>query len=154
MRILLFAAFAAGFYLISCQNSPPTKMTGLAGSLQDSTIMRVWPKEVDSLLKTDPNIPIIDVRTELQFRISHIYRSMNCDVKAPDFSQSILRLGVETPVIVYDENSSLSLEAAEKMQQLGFKRIYELAGGIYSWARDGKTLVSGTSNIDSSAILK
>lgn len=154
MRNLLFAAFTAGFYLLSCQNPPPAKMTGLAGGLQDSTIMRVWPKEVDSLLKTNPNMPFIDVRSELEFRTSHIFRSMNCDVKAPDFSQRIIRLGLETPVIVYDEDSSLSLEAAEKMRQLGFKRIYELAGGIYSWARDGKTLVSGTSNIDSSTILK
>jgi len=40
------------------------------------------------------------------------------------------------------------------MKELGFKRIYELAGGVYGWSSAGKTLVSGGSKIDSSAILK
>ncbi len=154
MYKLYFIALLAIFYLFSCQNQPAPKMTGLAGSLQDSSIIRIWPLELDSLKKIYPNIPIIDVRTEMQFRTSHIFRSMNCSVDAPDFSQRIRRLGVENPVIVYDEDSSLSLIAAQKMTKLGFKRVYELAGGIFSWARVGKTLVTGTSNIDSSTILK
>lgn len=154
MRKLFFVASFATFYLFSCQNQPVPKMTGLAGNLQDSSIVRIWPLELDSLKKINPNIPIIDVRTELQFRTSHIFRSINCSVDAPDFSQRIMRLGVENPVVVYDEDSSLSLIAAQKMTKLGFKRVYELAGGIFSWAREGKTLVSGTSNIDSSTILK
>lgn len=155
MRTLLFVATAALCCLFACQGAPEQKkMTGLAGAIQDSSIMRVWPKEIDSLLKINPNIPIIDVRSESEFRTSHIYRSMNCDVQSPTFSQRIVQLHRESPVIVYDENSSRSLEAAEKMKQLGFKRTYELAGGIYSWAREGKTLVAGESGIDSSTILK
>jgi len=129
-------------------------MTGLAGDLQDSSIIRIWPKEMDSLLRINPNIPIIDVRPEPEFRSSHIYRSMNCDVSSPYFSKRIMRLSIETPVIVYDVNSSLSLQAAEQMKKLGFKRIYEVAGGLYSWAREGKTLVTGESKIDSSTVLK
>lgn len=154
MRCLMIAAIAGAILWSACQEKPAPKMTGLAGSLQDSTIVRLWPHEIDSLRKNDPNVPFIDVRTELEFRTSHIYRAMNCDVKSPDFSQRILRLGVNTSVILYDDDSSRSLEAAEKMRQLGFKRIYELAGGIFSWAREGKTLVSGESKIDSSTILK
>ncbi|MFN0214506.1 MAG: rhodanese-like domain-containing protein [Saprospiraceae bacterium] len=129
-------------------------MTGLAGGLQDSTIIRIWPNEMDSLLKMNPNIPIIDVRPEAEFRSSHLFRSMSCDFNSPDFSQRIMRLSVETPVIVYDMNSSISLQAAERMKGLGFKRIYEIAGGIFSLARDGKPLVAGESKIDSSTILK
>jgi len=154
MRKLLFAVFFAAFYLFSCQNKPAPKMTGLAGSLQDSSIVRLWPKEVDSLLKKNPNMPFIDVRSETEFRSSHIYRSMNCDVNTTNFPQRIMKLGIETPVIVYDENSTRSIDAAEKMKQLGFKRTYELAGGLYSWATAGKTLVSGESKIDSSTVLK
>lgn len=153
MRTLFFAAFAAAFCFFSCQDKP-AKMTGLAGSLQDSTIIRIWPREVDSLKQLDPNIPVIDVRSEAEYRTSHVFRSMNCYAADPDFSQRIQRLSKETPVILYDENSALSLKAAETMKQLGFKRIYEVAGGIYSWAREGKTLVSGSSGIDSSIILK
>lgn len=154
MRYLFFA-LAATFVIFSCQNNPaPQKMTGLAGSLQDSTIIRVWPKEIDSLKRLDPNIPVVDVRTELEFRTSHIFRSINCDVSAPDFDRRILQLNRQAPVIVYDMSSTVSLEAAEKMKQLGFVRIYEMAGGIYSWARDGKTLVAGESGIDSNMILK
>ena len=156
MRNLIFSALAATICLFSCQNQPANapKMTGLAGALQDSSIVRIWPLELDSLLKVNPNMPIIDVRSELEFRTSHIFRSMSCDVNAPDFAQRILRLGIKNPVILYDEDSSRSLKAAQKMQALGFKRTYELAGGIFSWARAGKTLVAGDSQIDSSTILK
>jgi len=156
MRSLFFAALAAAIFLFSCQENPKSapKMTGLAGNLQDSSIIRIWPKEMDSLLRINPNIPIIDVRPEPDFRSSHIYRSMNCDVGSPYFSKRIMRLSIETPVIVYDVNSSLSLQAAEQMKKLGFKRIYEVAGGLYSWAREGKTLVTGESKIDSSTVLK
>ncbi|MFN0037790.1 MAG: rhodanese-like domain-containing protein [Saprospiraceae bacterium] len=157
MRTLFFAAFAtAACCFFSCQNqpAPAPKMTGLAGSLQDSTIVRIWPREMDTLLMTNPNIPIIDVRTEVEFRTSHIFRSINCDANAPDFAQRIVKLDRTSPVIVYDDNSSRSLQAAEKMKQLDFKRIYEVAGGLYSLAREGKTLVAGDSGIDSSTILK
>jgi len=155
MRTIIFAVVAAAFCFFSCDNkAPAAKMTGLAGGLQDSTIVRLWPSEIDSLLKTNPNIPFIDVRTELEFRTAHIFRSINCYANAPDFAQRIKRLDVNAPVIIYDSESSLSLQAAEQMRQLGFKRVYELCGGLFSWARDGKTLVSGDSKIDSSTILK
>jgi rhodanese-related sulfurtransferase len=155
MRTIIFAVVAAAFCFFSCDNKPSNaKMTGLAGSMQDSTLVRLWPREIDSLLKTNPNIPFIDVRSELEFRTAHIFRSMNCYVNAPDFAQRIMKLDVNSPVILYDNESSVSLQAAEKMRQLGFKRVYELCGGLFSWARDGKTLVSGESKIDSSTILK
>jgi len=155
MRIFILAFFAAFGCFISCKNQASApQMTGLAGSLQDSTIMRMWPLEIDSLKKIDPNILIVDVRTELEYRTSHIFRSVNCDVDAPDFAQRITRLHTGSPVIVYDDQGVRSLRAAEKMKELGFVRIYELAGGISSWARDGKTLVSGESGIDSSIILQ
>ncbi len=154
MRSLIFTAIAAAFCLFSCQEQPASKMTGMAGAIQDSTIVRIWPREVDSLLKTNPNIPFIDVRTEEEFKVSHAFRAMSCDVDAPDFAQRIVKLSVEMPVILYDTDSTRSLKAAEKMRQLGFKRIYEICGGMFSWARDGKTFVSGDSKIDSSTILK
>ncbi len=156
MRTLFFVFTAtAALCLVSCQDGKKVpKMTGLAGGLQDSTIVRLWPNEIDSLLKTDPNVPFIDVRSELEFRTSHIYRALNCDYNAPDFATRIQKLGLETPVILYDDGSFRSLQAAETMHQLGFKRVYEMSGGIYSWAREGKTLVSGASKIDSSTILK
>jgi rhodanese-related sulfurtransferase len=154
MRTLFFAAVAASFCFFSCQEKPAPKMTGLAGSLQDSTLIRIWPREMDSLLRINPNIPVIDVRTEAEFRTSHIYRSMSCEYNDLTFPKRIIRLNVEAPVIIYDTNSSASLEAAEDMKHLGFKRIYEIAGGLFSLAREGKALVTGESKIDSSTILK
>jgi len=165
MRHSFFALMLTVFGFFACQNQPqnqqqseqqPTtqKMTGLAGSLQDSIVIRVWPLEIDSLRRLDPNILMIDVRTELEYRTSHIYRSVSCDVDSPDFDKRILRLNPETPVIVYDNDGTRSLKAAEKMRQLGFKRVYELAGGVYSWARDGKVLIAGESGIDEITILK
>jgi Rhodanese-related sulfurtransferase len=155
MRTILFASLAALVGLSACQNnSSSSSATGVAASIQDSIVIRVWPAEVDSLRKIDPNMPMIDVRTELEFQTSHIYRAINCDHNAPDFAQRIVKLGTNTPVIVYDMSGVQSLVAAEKMRSLGFKRVYELAGGISKWVADGRTLVSGESKMDASTILR
>ena len=149
------AILAAACCTWACnQKAPVPKMTGLAGSMQDSIFVRLWPNEIDSLLRKNPNIPFVDVRSEVEFRTSHIYRSMNCPFFADNFDQRILRLDPNAPVILYDTESSVSIMAADKMRQLGFKKIYELCGGLFTWARDGKTIVSGDSGIDSSIILK
>lgn len=155
MRTFFFAALAAFAGLSACQNnSSQSQATGVAASIQDSIVIRIWPAEVDSLRQIDPNIPMIDVRTELEFKTSHIYRAINCDHLAPDFEQRIVKLGTNTPVIVYDMSGVQSLVAAEKMRNLGFKRVYELAGGISKWVADGRALVSGEGKMDASTILR
>lgn len=154
MRSLILTILAATICFFSCQEKPAPKMSGLAGSLQDSVIIRVWPKELDSLLRLNPNLPIVDIRSEIDFRNSHIFRAMSCDYSSPNFMNRIKKLGLESPIVLYDMNSSVTLEAAEEMKREGFKRVYEIAGGLFSWAREGKTLVTGESKIDSSVILK
>ena len=154
MRSLILTILPATICFFSCQEKPASKMSGVAGSLQDSVIIRIWPKELDSLLRLNPNLPIVDIRSEIDFRNSHIFRAMSCDYSSPNFMNRIKKLGLESPVVLYDMNSSVTLEAAEEMKREGFKRVYEIAGGLFSWAREGKTLVTGESKIDSSVILK
>ncbi len=159
MRTLFFAAIAATFCFFSCQEKPAPKMTEmdediLEEILKESTIIHISPKELDSLRRIDPNIPVIDVRPEADFLISHIFRAMNCFENSPDFEKRILQLSTQSPVIIYDMNSSLSLLAANKMKRLGFMQIYELEGGLARCIKEGKVLVSGKSNIDSNTILK
>lgn len=156
MRTFLIAAFAATFSFSFCQNPPAPKPTTsvLISGLQDGSISRIWPSELDSLKAANPNIPIVDVRTEIEFHAGHIYRSISCDVTLPEFSGRIVKLGLESPVIIYDDESKRSLEAAEKMRQLGFKKTYELSGGIFSWAAASKVLIATSSKADSATILK
>ena len=133
MRTFFFAAIAATFCFFSCQEKPAPKMTEmdediLEDILKESTIIHISPKELDSLRRIDPNIPVIDVRPEADFLIGHIFRAMSCFENSPDFEKRILHLSTQSPVIIYDMNSSLSLLAANKMKRLGFMQIYELEG--------------------------
>ncbi|MFN0173287.1 MAG: rhodanese-like domain-containing protein [Saprospiraceae bacterium] len=155
MRTLFFAAIAATLCFLSCQEKPAPQMTGVEDVLQYyNTIVRISPSQLDSLRKADPNIPLIDVRSEKEFRILHIFQAINCDEDDPDFDKRILKLNVQSPVVIYDINGSRSPQVAEKMKSLGFIRVYELAGGVYGWSRAGKTVVSGKSNMDANTILK
>jgi rhodanese-related sulfurtransferase len=156
--LFLFSTLLCG--VSACQNEPKAvppaskKMDPLTAGLLDKSIIRIWPAELDSLRKVDPNLPLVDVRTDIEFNHAHILRAMNCAVSDADFEQRIIKLDREMPVIIYDDQSQRSLEAAVKMRALGFKRIYELSGGVFTWARDGRVMISTQSKADPATILR
>lgn len=76
---------------------------------------------------------IIDVRSQDEFDAGHIENATNINVNSEEFLESIQKLDKQKPTFVYCLSGGRSQQAVEKMKQLGFKKIYELDGGILSW---------------------
>lgn len=78
---------------------------------------------------------LLDVRTASEFESGHLIDSENMDYNQPDFRTAISQLAKDKPVLVYCRSGRRSSYAMEIMKELGFQQIYNLEGGIESWAQ-------------------
>ncbi len=86
-----------------------------------------------SKMKQLPNSQIVDVRTPGEFSQGHIKYAQNMDISSRDFQQNATKLDKNKPVFVYCLSGSRSAYAANALSSMGFKEIYNLAGGMMRW---------------------
>ncbi len=91
------------------------------------------PKEVYSILNSDEEIVLIDVRTPNEYNAGHINGAINIDVNSVDFINKINELDKNKKYIVYCRSGVRSKHACEIMEKMGFKEVYNMDGGILSW---------------------
>lgn len=87
-------------------------------------------KDVIDLIKNNPDLVIVDVRTQAEFEAGHIKRSVNIDVSQPNFKEEIARLNKNMRYVVYCRSGNRSRFATQIMEVSGFKEVYDLEGGI------------------------
>lgn len=106
------------------------------------TITKIKTVEVAAFakeIKTTPKPQILDVRTPEEFAGGHIDNATNIDWQGENFVKSIEKLDKNKPVYVYCRSGKRSLKASEKLEELGFKKIYNLDGGYLKWNAETKT---------------
>ena len=94
-------------------------------------------------MKATPNAQILDVRTPEEFSTSHIDNALNIDWLGNSFVAGAEKLDKTKPVFVYCKSGGRSKSAANKLEELGFKTIYELQGGILKWDAEGMSKPTG-----------
>jgi thioredoxin len=119
--LLLFIAFAA----LTCNGQTSKKIESLA------------PEAFAKKIKETPNAQILDVRTPEEFASEHIDKAVNINWLADDFVTNTKKLDLSKPVFVYCKSGARSAKAAVKLEELGFKKIYQLEGGILKWNSAG-----------------
>lgn len=82
------------------------------------------------LIKNNPDLLIVDVRTSGEFETGHIEGALNIDVGLPNFKEEIDRLDKNKKYLVYCRSGNRSKFAGRIMESLGFKEVYDLDGGI------------------------
>ena len=86
---------------------------------------------------------IIDVRTSQEFNSGHIIDATNIDFYSEDFTDKLKIVRKDVPIYVYCRSGGRSSSAANKMEKLGFTKVYNMIGGIGSWQSEGyKTIKS------------
>ncbi|PID57686.1 MAG: rhodanese [Ignavibacteriae bacterium] len=93
--------------------------------------------EFQKHLTENDNSILIDVRTQEEHEEIRIPNSMLIDISQADFLDKINKLDKQKSYYLYCRSGSRSLNAATKMDKLGFEKVYNLAGGIIAW--DGAT---------------
>ena len=80
---------------------------------------------------------IIDVRTSQEFNSGHIIDATNIDFYSEDFTEKLKIVRKDVPIYVYCRSGGRSSSAANKMEKLGFTKVYNMIGGIGSWQSEG-----------------
>ncbi len=94
--------------------------------------------EADQLKQLmETGVTIIDVRTPQEYSEGYIQDAINIDWYSSDFQNKIEKLNHQQPVVLYCRSGNRSGLAAEKLQSMGFTKIYSLTGGMNSWQASG-----------------
>lgn len=88
-------------------------------------------------IENTPEVQLIDVRTPEEFEAQHLENARNINWNGDDFEMKSAQLDKNKPVFVYCTVGGRSKKAAAKLQEMGFKQIYNLEGGIMKWNAAG-----------------
>ncbi len=126
-RTRLLAAFVLGGALLLSACGGDTAATELVSAGEAHVLLAEPPA----------GLVVLDVRTPEEFAESHLAGAININVEGPGFEDAVSDLDENAPVFVYCRTGRRSANAITIMQDLGFADLYDLDGGIVSWAHAG-----------------
>lgn len=100
-------------------------------------IESVNPEVFAAKIKKTANAQILDVRTPEEFTSEHLDNATNINWLGDDFEKNAQKLNKSEAVFVYCKSGARSAKASAKLEALGFKKIYQLEGGILKWNSAG-----------------
>ena len=94
-----------------------------------------WKKQLFSESKA----VVLDVRTPEEFETSRIANSINIDFYNPqNFISELEKFDKDTSYYIYCRTGVRSSNSCVLMNEMGFKKTYNLLGGIVEW--DGELI--------------
>lgn len=102
---------------------------------------------VDEFVASNDDVIILDVRTPIEYQMSHIPDAVNVDVQDETFAEMVVKLDPNKTYIVHCTKNPVggrSGRALDAMQELGFENLYSLEGGYVEW-RDEELPLIGSS---------
>ena len=144
MRISEFFKLFALLFLTQCYPAP--KVAGqftdqefeqMASEMAKGDVPDLSPTQ---LVNFESPIILLDTRERAEYDMSHIPDAIW--VGYDDFSKErIQHLSKETPIVTYCSVGYRSERIGEKLQKLGFQKVYNLKGSIFQWVNEERTIV-------------
>jgi len=94
----------------------------------------IQPQSLKRLIDNGHDIILLDVRETWEYEIVHLKNAKQ--IPLGELPQQASLLNPYTEIVVYCHKGMRSLDAAHLLQQLGFKRVKSLVGGIDRWTRE------------------
>ena len=108
------------------------------------TIVNINATEAHTLIQqnsSNPDFVIIDVRTLEEYNNGHIKNAVLISYSSPDFREKISKLERDKKYLIYCRTGGRSSGARSIMEELGFRYIYHMNGGISGWLSQGLPIV-------------
>lgn len=96
-------------------------------------MLRILPAELKDALARQEPLVLVDVRTPEERAIARIDPSRLLDEA---LAEEMAGWDRSTPLVFYCHHGIRSARAAAYFANLGFKKVYNLVGGIDRWARE------------------
>jgi rhodanese-related sulfurtransferase len=98
-----------------------------------------WKKIYD---ENNKNLIVIDTRTKEEYESGHVKNSINIDFFNPNLREELNKLDKNKIYLLYCRSGSRSEQVGFLMkEELGFKEVYNLIGGVLEWLDRGEKLV-------------
>lgn len=129
-------------------NSKPMSLMDFVAAAR-AQVKELDPAELSQLRSTKPDLLVVDVRESSEHEQGHIEGALlvprgileaAADLNYPKHVEA-LYTARERPVVLYCATGGRSALGAVALQQMGFKEVYSLAGGIAKWQEGGYPLV-------------
>lgn len=134
MKTLPFLLAAAS--LIAGPLHAETVVSPPVGIVPAGAVKNVSPDDAAKLLKDNPKIVVLDVRTPEEFAAGHIAGAKNVDFRAADFAAKVAALDRKQTYLVHCASGGRSGKSLELMK--GFTAVYHLNEGFKAWEKAGK----------------
>ena len=89
----------------------------------------------------DPRPVVVDVRSEEEFRVSHLEGARNAPIGG-DLAVALVDVPKSQPIVVYCSVGYRSADAAQQLAAAGFTDVRNYLGSIFEWANRGHPLVN------------
>jgi len=126
----------------------PTSMRPLVLALAVPALLGLWwllrlwrqgthaarplaPDAAESWLAGHPDAVVVDVRTPWEYRMGHIPGARSRPLGSGD--DALMDLPRDRPVLLVCQHGPRSRVAAGLLARRGFRRLYELEGGMSRW---------------------
>jgi rhodanese-related sulfurtransferase len=114
----------------------------LFSACQSNAQNRIDATKTEQMLHDNKDVQLVDLRTPAEVeQIGYIESAIFINYNSPDFAEKIALLDKEKPVIVYCAAGGRSPKAQAKMVEMGFKQVFDYAGGMKDWATKGKKVM-------------
>jgi phage shock protein E len=119
-------------------------LAACGGTATDAAqLERVPVSRVEQLVADPPaGMVVLDIRTPEEYAAGHLAGAVNIDYYAADFADRLAELDPTVPYVMYCNSGNRSANALPLMDQIGFKQVYEMEGGIVAWYQAGLPLES------------
>ena len=102
---------------------------------------KIQANQVEKMRAYDDEAIFIDVRTPQEYASGHLPSAINYDVKSSSFEENLKGLNKEAKIFLYCKAGIRSDRAQRIMQEIGFKNVCDIEGGIIKMVDEGVKLV-------------
>ena len=89
-------------------------------------------------MKSNKKVILVDLRTDQEVAQGVIEGAIQIDYRSQDFKKKLEQLDKSKTYMVYCAVGGRSGRAASLMNEIGFKEVYDLKGGMTAWKAEGK----------------
>ena len=92
---------------------------------------------------------LLDARSQSEFDVSHLIGAVRVDPDASGLDPQALALSRDSVIVVYCSVGYRSAAVARRLTKAGFERVYNLQGGIFEWANQGRSVYREGERVES-----
>jgi len=109
--------------------------------VEAATARNVSPEEAYSMLAKHESLYLLDVRTPGEYQQARLEGASLIPID--QLLKRLTEVPKDRPILVYCAVGSRSAQVVNYLARQGYPEVYNLYGGIYSWAQKGYPILQG-----------